>query len=206
MVPFASFLTREYSLIFFWAHIQVIPFYVVFRNFNDFYLHKASVGEAHHPDRYFMLFFCLDNTAWHFYELRLSRSKCYKALFTLPTTPFSPFFRDLNEFRARKASVGQAHLPNRYLSLCFCPNNTAWHFWSLIWDDQNATRLYSRCQHPFFRLFSQFQWISISQTSVGQAHLLNRYFLLCFCPDNTAWPFSEPRLRRSKCYKAYLLC
>ena len=39
-------------------------------------------------------------------------------------------------------------------------------------------------------------------TSVVKAHLHNWCLLLRFCPENTAWTFSEPRLKRSKFYNS----
>ena len=68
-VPFAMFFAREYSSTLFRAQIKVIrmlqgsihaantPFLPFFRNFNDFYAHRAYVGMAHLPYGYLLLLY-----------------------------------------------------------------------------------------------------------------------------------------------------
>ena len=97
--------------------LQKKSFSVVFRNFSDFYLHKASVGRTHLPNSYFLLSFCPENTACHFSEPRSTRSKCYKPLFPLLGPQFFAFFRDSTIFTCAGP-----------LLLCFCPVYTALHF------------------------------------------------------------------------------
>ena len=100
--PFASLLFREYSLTLFRAHIETIkmlqgsihlvktPFFVVFRNFNDYYRHKASVGEVHLPNSYFLQFFRPENTAQNFSE---PRSMVQASVPLLRTSVFRLFSR-----------------------------------------------------------------------------------------------------------------
>ena len=156
-----------------------VLFHVV-ANFNDFHPRKTSVGNAHIPKWYFLLFFRPENTSWHFSESILRRSKCYKLQGFIHTasTPLFAFFRDFNEFRLRKVSVGQAHLPNQYYLLCFCPENTAWHFF-----EPNLRR--SKCykalftllrdtystEIPFFVIFCYYKDFYLHKSSVGEAHL-----------------------------------
>ena len=64
--------------------IFILPnplFFTFFAIFIDFYLHKASVGKAHIPNWYFLLFFRPENTVQYFSEPRSTRSKRYKPLF-----------------------------------------------------------------------------------------------------------------------------
>ena len=120
---FASFLTRKYNLILFRAHIDTIkmlqgsihhaktPFFVVYRNRNDFHP-LDSVGEAHLPNWYFLLFFRPENTAQSSSEPRSTRSKGYKLLFPFLGPQFFAFFRDVNAFYLHWATVGEVHLFN----------------------------------------------------------------------------------------------
>ena len=52
---------------------------------------------------------------------------------------------NLNDFLPRKTSVGKAHLPNWYLLLRFCPDNTVWHV-----SEHRSTR--SKCYKAIFDL------------------------------------------------------
>ena len=81
------------------------------------------------PTLYLLFSFCQKNLVWYFSEPRLRRSNCYKALYMLATPPFFVFFRDSNDFHPRKASVGEAHLPNLYALLRFCTENRAQYFY-----------------------------------------------------------------------------
>ena len=59
-------------------------------------------------------------------------------------------------------------------------------------------------------IFAHFQTVAylnnfyLNRAAVGEAHIPNWYRLLCLCPENTAWYFSELGLKRSKSYKALL--
>ena len=100
-------------------------------------------------------------------------------------------------------SVRKAHLPNRYVLLYFCTKKLAWPLPSPDWKVRFATRLYYCASTPsllvFFRYFNDFLVLKVS---VREAHLPDEYFLIFFCPENTALLFSEPRLIRSFCYMA----
>ena len=106
---------------------------------------------------YLLLHFCPYNAAWYFSEPILRRSKCYKALFW-QNPRFPTFFRDFKDFHSHKSPVGHAQLPNRYLLLCFCPENTYWHFSEpRLKRSQKLQGSVHPDKTPAFRLFSQFQ-------------------------------------------------
>ena len=114
---FALFLFRKYSPILFRAQINEIKIlqasipvlgtsvFRLFRDFNDFHLHWATVGESHLPYWFFLLCFCPENTACRFSEPILRRSKCYKALIILPKPRFSSFFAILKIYTSIKCGT-----------------------------------------------------------------------------------------------------
>ena len=149
------------------------PFFVVFRDFNVFNLHKASVSRTHLPNCDFLFCFRREDTAWHFSEPRSTRSKCCKPLFKFLGPLFFAFFREFNSFHPCKATAGKAHLPNWYLLLSFCQETSAWYFSEPRFSDQIATRLYSCCQRPNFQPFCNFNDFYVHKISVRKAHLSN---------------------------------
>ena len=69
-----------------------------FPDYKHFHVRKASVKEAHVPSCYVLLGLCSVNTALHFSEPNLRRSKCYKALLVLPAPLLYDFFEILMIF------------------------------------------------------------------------------------------------------------
>ena len=136
----ASFLSREYSPILFRAQINAfkmlqasIPFlrtlvFCLFRDFNDFYLHKASVSKAHLPNCDFLLRFCSGNTAQYFFLAQINALKMLQGSVHPAKPPYFGVFRNFNNFFLLKASVGEAHLPNCDFLLRFCRENTAQYY------------------------------------------------------------------------------
>ena len=65
--------------------------------------------------------------------------------------------------------------------------------------------IFAKTIFALFHILANFNDFHPCKTSVGKPHLPYRYLLLFSCPENAVWYFSEPILRRSKCYEAILI-
>ena len=97
---------------------------------------------------------------------RLERVFSSKTIKLLPIPLFSTFFRFFNDFHPRKASAGEAHLPNWYILLSFLSKK----FSLILFRAQIKTIKLLQCsihavnyQHPQFPTFSRFKRFSRPQ-------------------------------------------
>ena len=74
---------------------------------------------------------------------------------------------------------------------------TRWKSWNFQFYSRNES-IFVKNNFALFHIVANLNDFLL----VGKAHLPNWYLLLRYCPENTAWHFSEPTSTRSEFYKA----
>ena len=95
---------------------------------------------------------------------------------------FLPFFRNFTDFHVHKGSECEAHLPDRYLLLCFCPENTTQPISKAKSNEAGSFKALFMLQiPPFFAVFRDFNIFNVLRALICEAQYIN-----CF----TIWAVS----------------
>ena len=112
-------------------------------------------------------------------------SNCYKALFMLPATTLFDFFPYFKDFYVHANSVVEAHLPNWYLLLRFCPQIKAQHYSEPRLKSSFCYKaLFTLPAPPLFKFFRDFEDFYVHANSVDEAHLPNWYLFSLLSPTD----------------------
>ena len=85
------------------------PFFVFFRDLNDFHIHKASAGKKHLPNLIPFTLFLSTEYSLTLFRAQIKAIKMLQGSIHPANTPYFAFFRGLSEFYVRRGSAGKAH-------------------------------------------------------------------------------------------------